>query len=50
MVMYCTDNLKFQKTKILRAGRKQLLIGGFPIIFKTEIRYLKIGGYHIFIL
>ena len=23
--------------------------GGFPIKLKTKIRYLKIGGYHIFL-
>ena len=27
----------------------QYIIGGFPMKFKTEIRYLKIGGYHILI-
>ena len=28
---------------------KFLGIGGFPIKFRTKIRYLKIGGNHIFI-
>ena len=43
-------DIGYANSQTAKQRRVLQVLGGFPIKFKTKIIYLKIGGYHIFIL